>query len=77
MARNKLSDLRDHLFEMIEEIKDADPKELDIIIKKGKAMADIGNTIIESGKLEYLFVKELGDQRIQTNLLESKKEGQS
>lgn len=77
MARNKLSDLRDHLFEMIENIKDAEPGELDQMIKKGKAMSDIGNTIIESGKLEYLFVKELGDQRIKTNLLESKKEGES
>jgi|694.fasta_scaffold136804_1 hypothetical protein len=74
MARNKLSDLRDHLFEQIENIKSAQPEELDSIIKKAKAMSEVGSTIIESGKLEYLFIRELGDQKFKTNLLDSNKE---
>jgi hypothetical protein len=52
MARNKIEDLRDHLFEIIEMLKDND-MELD----KAKAIADIAQVIVNSAKVEVDFIK--------------------
>ena len=48
MARNKINDLRDHLFETLERLKDGD-----IDVKTAKAMADVGQVIINSTLIEY------------------------
>ena len=52
MARNKIEDLRDHLFEIIEMLKEND-MELD----KAKAIADISQVIVNSAKVEVDFIK--------------------
>jgi hypothetical protein len=52
MARNKIEDLRDHLFEIIEMLKEND-MELD----KAKAIADIAQVIVNSAKVEVDFIK--------------------
>lgn len=52
MAKNKIEHLRDHLFEVIEMVKDGD-MELD----KAKAIADIAQVIINSAKVEVDFIK--------------------
>lgn len=58
MARNKINDLRDHLFEVLEKLKDG---EMDI--PTAKAMADIGQVIINSAKLEVDFIKATGSTK--------------
>ena len=52
MASNKIEDLRDHLFEIIEMLKEGD-MELD----KAKAIADIAQVIVNSAKVEVDFIK--------------------
>jgi hypothetical protein len=52
MARNKIEDLRYHLFEIIEMLKEND-MELD----KAKAIADIAQVIINSAKVEVDMMK--------------------
>jgi hypothetical protein len=52
MARNKIEDLRDHLFEIIEMLK-----ENDIELDKAKAIADIAQVIVNSAKVEVDFIK--------------------
>jgi hypothetical protein len=52
MARNKIEDLRDHLFETIEMIKEGD-MELD----KAKAIAELAQVIVNSAKIEVDFMK--------------------
>jgi hypothetical protein len=52
MARNKIEDLRDHLFEIIEMLKEGD-MELD----KAKAIAEIAQVIVNSAKVEVDFIK--------------------
>jgi hypothetical protein len=49
MPRNKLSDLRDHLFETLERLKD---KEEPMEIQRAKAIADVAQTIINSATVE-------------------------
>jgi hypothetical protein len=57
MARNRMSDLRNHLFETLEALKDADaPMDL----ARAKAISDVAQTIINSAKVEVDLVKQIG-----------------
>jgi len=58
MARNKINDLRDHLFETLERLKEGD-----IDISTAKAMADVGQVIINSAKIEIDFIKATGSTK--------------
>jgi len=58
MARNKINDLRDHLFETLERLKEGD-----IDIATAKAMADVGQVIINSAKIEIDFIKATGSTK--------------
>lgn len=54
MARNKINDLRDHLFETLEALKDPDkPMDLD----RARAICEVSQTIINSAKVEVDLVK--------------------
>jgi len=57
MARNKIQDLRDHLFETIERLKDEEkPLDLD----RARAIAEVAKVVVESAKVEVAFVKATG-----------------
>ena len=55
MAKNKIQDLRDHLFETIELLKDSESNHM--TIEKAKAIAGISQVIINTAKLEIDFIK--------------------
>jgi hypothetical protein len=54
MAKNKIQDLRDHLFEVIELLKENNSG---MTTDKAKAIAEVSQTIINSAKLEVEFIK--------------------
>lgn len=55
--KNKIVDLRDHLFETLEALKDKDdPMDL----ARAKAIADVGRVIVDSAKVEVDFLKVTG-----------------
>ena len=55
--KNKLTDLRNHLFETIERLKDDEkPMEID----RAKAISEVAQTIINSAKVEVAFLAEVG-----------------
>ena len=56
MAKNKIEDLRDHLFETLEALKDSD-KPLDEEIKRAKAIVDVSQAIIESARVEVKYAQ--------------------
>jgi hypothetical protein len=57
VAKNKIEDLRDHLFETLEALKDKDnPMDLD----RAKVIADVSQTIINSAKTEVEFLRVTG-----------------
>jgi hypothetical protein len=57
MAKNKIDDLRDHLFETLERLKDDEkPMEID----RARAVADVARVIIESAKVEVAFIEATG-----------------
>jgi hypothetical protein len=56
-VKNKLSDLRNHLFETIERLKD-DEKPMDI--DRARAVSEVAQTIIESAKVELKAIEVSG-----------------
>ena len=55
--KNKISDLRDHLFATLESLRDEDkPMELD----RAKAIAEVSQQIINSAKVECEFLEITG-----------------
>ena len=58
MAKDKIQDLRHHLFETIEMLKDGDME-----IDKAKAISEVAQVIINSAKVEVQFLKEMGSNR--------------
>lgn len=60
MPKNKINDLRNHLFETLEALKDPEkPMELD----RARAVADVARVIVESAKVEVDFLKVTGGTR--------------
>lgn len=60
--KNKVEDLRDHLFEMIERLKDDTEQDMEGLIKRARAVSDLSGRIIESAKVENDFLEITGAQ---------------
>lgn len=58
--KNKIDDLRNHLFETLEALKD-DEKPMEI--SRARAIADVAKVIVESAKVEVDFLKVSGALR--------------
>jgi hypothetical protein len=57
MPKNKINDLRNHLFETLEALKD-DEKPMDL--DRARAIADVAQVIVDSAKVEVTFLKVTG-----------------
>ena len=57
--KNKMDDLRNHLFEQMERLRDADPEQgdLDREVTRSKAINDIAGKLIESAKAETQYLE--------------------
>lgn len=56
--KNKIEDLRNHLFATLEALQDEEnPMDLD----RAKAVAEVSQTIINSAKVEVEFIKATGE----------------
>lgn len=62
MARNKLSDLRDHMFAALERLDDEEmtTEQIKNEIEKAKSIAMVGSVIINSAKIEIDYLKATG-----------------
>jgi hypothetical protein len=59
-VKNKIEDLRNHLFETLEALKD---KEHPMPLDRAKAVSDVAQTIINSAKVEVDFIRAIGAQQ--------------
>lgn len=57
MPRNKITDLRNHLFEAIENLLDPDSS---MDVEKAQTIAQLGQVIVNSAKVELQFSKMVG-----------------
>lgn len=69
MAKNTMTDLRNHLFEVMEALKD-DEKPMDI--ERAKAVVNVAQTIINSAKVEVEFLEAI-DSSESTDFFEMKR----
>jgi hypothetical protein len=63
MAKNKINDLRDHLFETIEALKDP---EKPMQLERARAISEVAQTIINSAKVEVELLKAVSGSRVGT-----------
>ena len=68
MAKNRMSDLRDHLFETMEQLKDED-KPMDV--ERATAIVNVANALIESAKVEVKYLS-ITDQLPKSQFLDAK-----
>jgi hypothetical protein len=73
MARNKISDLRDHLFAALERIDNDDltSDQISQEVSKAKAIASIGSVLINSAKVEMEYIKATGKLDTASELFKS------
>lgn len=73
MARNKMNDLRDHLFAQLERLNDESitPEEIDQEVKKAKAITQVANVIVNSARVEVDYVKTTGGLKTESPLFEN------
>lgn len=57
--KNKITDLRDHMFAQLERLgaEDLSPEQLQREIERAKALSEVGKVIVESAKTEVLHLK--------------------
>jgi hypothetical protein len=73
VPKNKIEDLRDHLFETIERLKDDEkPMEID----RARAIADVARVIVESAKQEVAFLNAVGGSSSGTGFMATPEEPQ-
>lgn len=60
MPKNKIEDLRNHLFATLEALQDEDkPMEID----RAKTIADVAQVIVNSAKIEVDFIRATGREK--------------
>lgn len=55
--KNKMTDLRNHLFEMLENLKDPDAK---VDLDRMKAGVEVAKVLVDSAKVEVAFITVTG-----------------
>jgi RNase P/RNase MRP subunit POP5 len=70
MARNKMSDLRDHIFVALERLNDESisQDELQAEIQKSKQIAQLGSVLVNSAKVEVDYLKLTGKEQSVSDL---------
>lgn len=58
--KNKIEDLRNHLFEQLERLKDVEPEKLEKELERAGAVADVARVIVDSAKAEVAFIQATG-----------------
>jgi ribosomal protein L17 len=73
MARNKLSDVRDHIFMALERVADETltAEQVNLEIDKAKAISQLAGTLIQSAKVEIDFINATGVLESQSDLFKS------
>ena len=61
-TKNKLTDLRNHLFATLEALQDTE-KPMDV--DRAKAVAEVAKVVLDSAKLEMQFHKDLNEDNLE------------
>lgn len=67
---NKMTDLRNHLFAVLEALQD---QEKPMEIERAKAIAEVGKVLVDSAKVEVMFLKVMDGDGHSTGFIESQR----
>lgn len=70
--KNKLSDLRDHLFVALENLAEAEGDKLDAAVRKADAVSNVSKVIVESARVEIDYIRHIGGGVNSSVFIESK-----
>lgn len=58
MAKNKMHNLRDHLFAQLERLNDEtlSPEQMELEVKKAKAVSDVSKVLVDTVKAEVMML---------------------
>ena len=70
--KNKLSDLRDHLFAQLEAVREATDEDLAKEVQRASSVSDISRVLIVSAKVEIDFFRHIGGENSASSFIESK-----
>lgn len=70
--KNKLSDLRDHLFAQLEAVREAADEDLAKEVSRAQSVSDISRVLIESAKVEIDYFRHVGGENSASSFIESK-----
>lgn len=70
--KNKLSDLRDHLFVALENLAEAEGEDLEKAVKKADAVSNVAKVIVESAKVEVDYMRHVGGMAEGSAFIESR-----
>lgn len=70
--KNKLSDLRNHLFVALENLADAEGDDLEIAIRKADSVSNVAKVIVDSARVEVEYIRHVGGKVEQSLFIESK-----
>lgn len=70
--KNKLSDLRDHLFAQLEAVREAKDEDLAKEVQRAQSVSDISRVLIDSAKVEIEYFKHVGGADGASTFIESK-----
>lgn len=62
--KNKMTDLRNHLFVALEQLADPDSK---VDLERIKATAEIGKVLVETAKVEVMFIRQVDPQAVKSS----------
>lgn len=69
--KNKMTDLRNHLFATLEALQDTDhPMDID----RAKAIAEVGKVLVDSAKVEVMFINAMDGDAKTTGFMESERD---
>jgi hypothetical protein len=67
---NKMTDLRNHLFATLEALQD---QEKPMEIERARAIAEVGKVLVDSAKVEVMFLKVMDGEGQSTGFIESER----
>lgn len=70
--KNKLSDLRNHLFAQLEAVREATDEDLAKEVSRAQSVSDISRVLIESAKVEIDYYRHIGGEPSASTFIESK-----
>lgn len=72
--KNKIEDLRNHMFAALEKLSEAEtPEQIEAEIKRSQQIAELGKVVVDAAKTEVMFAKVTKAEIVNTDFFDGVK----